>query len=90
MSDIIKSRLKSFIVFLVSATESKATILLSISDDLIKKGMDSGKLVNIIAKRAGGSGGGKPNMALGGTKKIEALDLLLQEARTILIRELKK
>ena len=49
-----------------------------------------GKLINIIAKRAGGSGGGKPGMALGGTKKIEALDLLLQEARTILIRELKK
>jgi alanyl-tRNA synthetase len=88
-ADIIKGRLKSFVLFLVSVKDEKISLLLSVSDDLVKKGIDAGKLMAELSRLIGGSGGGRPNMALGGAKDVNKLDYLLKEAGVFLRGEIK-
>jgi len=89
-ADLLKDRLKKdFIIFLVSVDNKKANLLLVISDNLVKDGAHAGRLIGTIAKVADGSGGGKPNMALGGAKNIEQIDNLLSEAKSILSKEIE-
>ena len=87
-ADIIKTRLKSFMLFLATASEGKVSFLVSISDDLLKKGLDAGKIIGEVAKAVGGSGGGRPNMALGGARDTGKLGDILKEARDILTKEI--
>jgi len=89
-ADLIKERLKKdFIIFLVSVDSEKANLLLVISDNLVKNGVDAAKLIGTISKAAGGSGGGRPNMALGGAKDMGQIDNLLSEAKNILSKEIE-
>jgi alanyl-tRNA synthetase len=89
ISDIARTRLKTFVLFLVSSTEGKLNLLLSVSDDMVKKGLHAGRLISQVAALIGGSGGGKPDMALGGAKDIEKIDYLIEQAKSILIKEIK-
>lgn len=88
-SDIIKRRSDNFILFLASDSDGKLNLLLSASEVLVGKGIHSGRLIGIISKLAGGSGGGKADIALGGAKDTGRVDYLLKEARDILIKEIK-
>ncbi len=58
---------KSAISFIFSPFEDKLYIACSVTDDLLGK-YPAGKLVNIIAQKLGGKGGGKPHLATAGTK----------------------
>ncbi|MFH1868790.1 MAG: alanine--tRNA ligase [Candidatus Omnitrophota bacterium] len=89
-SDIINGRLDDFVLFLASSSEGKISFLLSASESITKKGIHAGELMSSIAKLAGGSGGGKANIALGGAKYTVNIDNLLSDARKILIKELNK
>ena len=46
----------------------KVTFLVSVTDDLVEKGIHAGKMIKEIAKAAGGGGGGKADMAQAGAK----------------------
>lgn len=53
----------------------KVYLVACVSDDLIKsQGVKAGALVGTLAKRVGGGGGGRPNLATAGGRKPEALD----------------
>ncbi|MBS1262057.1 MAG: Alanine--tRNA ligase [Calditrichaeota bacterium] len=52
-----------------------------VTPGLIEKGLQAGKLVGAVAKRAGGGGGGKPDFATAGTKDIGAAKNLLADRR---------
>ena len=89
-AEIIKKRLKeNFVIFLVQAGTDKINMMLLVSDGLVKKGMNAGKLISDIAKTIGGSGGGRPNMASAGAKDISKIKYLLEEAREILTKEIR-
>ena len=49
--------------------EDKVQFLAAVTEDLVTRGLHAGKLVGQVAKIAGGSGGGKPNMAQAGGKE---------------------
>ena len=63
----------------------KVGLLAAVTDDLIQKGINAGKLIAQIAQVVGGKGGGRPNMAQAGgkdqAKLTEALNLAKKLAR---------
>jgi alanyl-tRNA synthetase len=63
----------------------KLTFLAAVSDDLVKeKKLRADELVRAVAHIAGGSGGGKPHLALAGGKDPAKLEEALAEARRML------
>ncbi|WP_412067874.1 alanine--tRNA ligase [Rubrivirga sp. IMCC43871] len=60
--------------------EGKAYLAASVTDDLVKRGVQAGKLVGALAKRVGGGGGGRPHLATAGGKNPAGLDDALAAA----------
>ncbi len=68
MSDTLRAEHKSIVMVFATITAGKVTFLVSISDDLLDKGYHAGNMIKEIAAVAGGSGGGKADMAQAGAK----------------------
>jgi len=63
----------------------KLTFLAAVTDDLVKeKKLSAADLVKQVAQVTGGSGGGKPHLALAGGKDAAKLEAALEEARRLL------
>ena len=62
-----------------------------VTDDLIKeKNIKAGDVVRQVAAIAGGSGGGRPHMALAGAKELDKFQQALNEVENIVLNQLKK
>ena len=83
LADNIKDRIKSGIIVVSSVIDSQASIVCMVTNDL-KDRYNAGEIVKHIARIAGGKGGGKPEMAQGGTKDIEKLDNALESLYDII------
>jgi alanyl-tRNA synthetase len=79
--DSLKTKSPSYAILLAAATGEKVTFIAAVSDDLIAKGLKAGDWVKETAKIAGGSGGGRPNMAQAGGKDPAKLPDALAIAR---------
>jgi alanyl-tRNA synthetase len=77
LADNVRDRLGSGIIVLASAKDGQASIVAMVTDDLVKK-YNAGAILKKVADIAGGRGGGKADMAQGGTKEIEKLDKALE------------
>ena len=77
LADNIRDRLKSGIIVVSSVNNSQAAIVCMVTKDLTNK-YNAGEIVKNISNIAGGKGGGKPDMAQGGTREIEKLDSALE------------
>ena len=66
---------------LLAATRlaGKPTLTVLVSDDLVKKGMNAGKLVREAAKAIQGGGGGQPGFAQAGGRNPEGISLALEK-----------
>ncbi len=60
-----------------SASDSSASLIAAVSKDLVGK-VHAGKLVSEVAKAIGGKGGGKPDLAEGAGKDLQALPEALE------------
>ncbi len=69
ISDEIKANHKETVIVLATTNEDKVTFMVAITDDLLDKGYHAGKMIKEIAMAAGGSGGGKADMAQAGAKE---------------------
>ncbi len=78
MGDKMRERIKSGVVITSNAFDGKITLIVSVTDDLVKKGIHAGNLVKKASQAAGGSGGGKPNMAQAGLKDATALGIAIE------------
>ncbi|QRN83542.1 alanine--tRNA ligase [Chloroflexota bacterium] len=78
MSDKFRQKYPSGVVVLASDLDNKPILITAVTDDLVKRGLHAGKLIQLVAKVVGGGGGGRPNMAQAGgkdaSKLSEALD----------------
>ena len=68
LSDKIKAENKGVAMVFAAVSGGKVTFLVSLTDDLVQKGMHAGKMIKEIAAAAGGGGGGKADMAQAGAK----------------------
>jgi alanyl-tRNA synthetase len=75
--DNLRSKLGSGVVVLGSAQEDgKLALVAGVTKDLTAK-IQAGKIVGVIAKLVGGSGGGRPDLAEAGGKDLAQLDAAL-------------
>jgi alanyl-tRNA synthetase len=84
-ADAMRSRLGRGAALLALSSGDKLTFVAAVSDDLIaEKKLRADELVRAVAKIAGGSGGGKPHLALAGAKDSGKLGEALDEARRLI------
>ena len=82
-SDMIKQKCKSAVIVLGAKRPDNASILVVVTDDLVKKGWKAGSLVKEFATLINGSGGGRPNMAQAGSKDPSKVDGAVAAAQRI-------
>jgi alanyl-tRNA synthetase len=85
--DNLRNKLGSGIVILGSAQEDgKVALIAGVTKDLTSR-VAAGKIINLLAPKVGGSGGGRPDMAEGGGSDVSALNSALAHAPDV-VREL--
>jgi len=84
ISDKLKERLKSAVVFIASKNGDKASFIVSATPDYVAKGVNAGKIAKAFAADIGGSGGGKPDFAQGGTKDLSKIDAVIKNVEKYL------
>ena len=65
----------SFVFVAGIIDDNKCTLMLMLSDDLVKEGLHAGKIVKEAAKQIQGGGGGQPHFATAGGKNMEGLSI---------------
>ncbi len=87
MADNIRDRLGSGILLLASVKDDQASMVAMVTKDLVNR-FNAGDILKHIAASAGGRGGGKPDIAQGGTKDIKKLDKALESLYDIIKKKL--
>jgi len=83
--DLMKEKIKSGIIILATELEEgKINIIVMVTDDLIKKGYDAGKIIKPLASAIDGKGGGKRHFAQAGGNNPEKLKSIFQNIENIL------
>ena len=80
LSDQIKADNKNVVMVFAAVSGGKVTFLVSVTDDLVDKGLHAGKMIKEIAAAAGGGGGGKADMAQAGAKDPSKIDAAFEKA----------
>jgi len=81
--DNLKQKLGEGVVVLASAQpEGKVALIAGVTPGLVKR-VQAGKIVGVVAKLVGGSGGGKPEIAEAGGKDQAQIDAALAAAHGI-------
>jgi alanyl-tRNA synthetase len=75
---------ESFFMVVGTEVKGKANLTVSLSDDLIAKGMNAGKIIRELAKHIRGGGGGQPFLATAGGKDITGLPNAIDAAKAML------
>ena len=83
LSDLLKQKVKSGVFILAGKDSENASIVLSVTDDLVARGIKANELMGQITPLMEGSGGGKPQLAQAGSKQPQKLDGALSQAREI-------
>ncbi len=84
LAESAMARAGSGVVVLGALCEGKVQFIVTVSPDLIKKGVHAGKIVKEVAKVAGGSGGGQPGIARAGGKEAGKVAEAVEKARELL------
>ena len=84
LGNAILNKVDSGVAVLGSIVNDKPSMVIVVTDDLIKKGIKAGDLAKEIGASMGGGGGGKPNLATAGGKDKKSLELALSNSKKIL------
>jgi alanyl-tRNA synthetase len=82
LADNVRDRIGSGVLVIASADDGQAAIVAMVTKDITKK-YHAGNILKAVAQAAGGRGGGKPDMAQGGTRELDKLDSALDKVYDI-------
>ncbi|MBP1737506.1 MAG: alaS [Oscillospiraceae bacterium] len=74
IGDVLRDKDDTVVAVLSSVREDKITFVAVCGKQAIKAGVKAGDLIKSVTKICGGSGGGKPDSAMGGGRDIMLLD----------------
>ena len=74
MGDQLRDRYPNIVAVLAATAENKATMLAVCGKNAVARGVKAGDLIKSITKICDGTGGGKPDSAMGGCKNLLKLD----------------
>lgn len=87
LSDLLVKKVTACVTLLATIKDDKSNLILKVSRDLPKRGIQADKLIKLIAERINGSGGGRAELAQAGSRDIaktisclETFGSILQEA----------
>ncbi|AFM42342.1 alanyl-tRNA synthetase [Desulfosporosinus acidiphilus SJ4] len=89
MADLLRGKLKSGVIVLGAVSEGKVNFVTTVSPTGLS-GLHAGQIIKEVAKIAGGSGGGRPDMAQAGGKDPGKVGEAIDKVPTILRGQLKK
>ncbi len=90
LADAVRENLGSGVGVLGTETEGKVSIVVVVTDDLVSgRSLKAGDIVKRLAAVVGGSGGGRPHMAMAGGKDASRLDEALASS-SIVVGDLMK
>ena len=72
LSDTLRAKVKSGVVAVGTTGEGKASVIIAVTADLIKR-LPASQIASRVGKALAGSGGGKPDLAQAGGKSAELL-----------------
>jgi len=84
MGDILRGKLKSAVIVLATVYNNNPSFLAMVTPDLVARGFHANDIIEKVAKVAGGSGGGKAEMAQAGGKDATRLDEALDSVESII------
>lgn len=88
MADMFRDQLGSGVVVLGSQNEGKVNLVAAATKDAVQKGIHAGNIVREVAKKTGGGGGGRPDMAQAGGKDPAKLTEALKMVEILIKNQL--
>ncbi len=85
MIDTLRQKLGSGVVVLFAVDDGKVALITGVTKDLTSK-LHAGKIVQELAKKVGGSGGGRPDLAEAGGKDTSAVESALSTVYPLIDR----
>jgi alanyl-tRNA synthetase len=80
----LRSMADNVFVVLALVSGDKVNLVVALSDDLLTKGMDAGKIIREISQPIKGGGGGQPHLATAGGKDASGIEQAFELARKLL------
>ncbi len=80
----LKSRSDDSIVFLLGSSNGKVSMVAACGKSAIAAGSSAGSIIKAVASKFNGSGGGKPDIAMGGLKSDKELTSVIDSITDIL------
>ena len=74
---------------LAMAQNGRPLLVSMVTPDLVARGLDAGSIVRETAQKLGGGGGGRPESAQAGGRRLDALPQALAEVVDLVEREVK-
>lgn len=89
-ADLLRGKVSSRgIFFLASREKENVYFIVSLTEDMLKRGLSANDLIKKVLSCVGGSGGGRGDFAQGGVKEPQKMDILIREAKAVIGEALK-
>ncbi|MDD6919866.1 MAG: alanine--tRNA ligase [Eubacteriales bacterium] len=82
--DNIKSANDRLVIMFITTFEEKSSVIIALTDDLVKEGLHSGKMIKEIATILEGKGGGKSDLAQAGATNLANIDLAINKIKELI------
>ena len=89
MGDWLKAKLGSGVLVLAMAQNGRPMLVSMVTPDLVARGLHAGNIVRETARQLGGGGGGRPESAQAGGRRLDLLPQALEGVVDLVEREVK-
>jgi alanyl-tRNA synthetase len=79
MGDSIRNQLGSGVILLAAELNGQVRFIVTVDDNLTKRGLNAGAIASQVGERMGGKGGGRLDSAQGGSKETSRLEATISD-----------